>query len=151
MEMKKVETLGWVYYLNPESEPSLLTPYVGKWMYFFDIAGATFADEICQKAVEDNVVAEAKHTENLILSLQGTGVCCFYCNGNDIAAHKKVIAFFLENNMIRRTKSGKLFNISFKFDVQTRAGDYQDDFKAVIRLADFIDLVTGEWLPDIEN
>lgn len=148
MKVKRIEAGGWVFYLNPETEPSLHTPYSGKWMYFFDTAGASFADEICKKAVADGVVAEAKHTDDMMLMFRPSGVCCFYCNGNDIAAHKKIISFFLKNNLVQRTKSGKLYNISFKFDVQTRAGDYQDDFKAAIKLADFVDLTTGEWLPN---
>ena len=48
--------------------------------------------------------------------------------------------------MIRRTKSGKLFNISFKLDDQTRAGAYGDDFKAELKLESLMDLKTGEWL-----
>lgn len=36
-------------------------------------------------------------------------------------------------------------------DAQTRAGDYQDDFRAVVKLVNFVDLVTGECLPDIAN
>ena len=63
-----------------------------------------------------------------------------------MTAHKKVIAFFLENDLVRRTKSGKLYNISFKLDVQTIAGQYQNDFKAAVKLADFVDLTTGKWL-----
>lgn len=148
MSVEKIEARGWVFYVDTEKEPSLHTPYVGKWMYFFDATGSSFADGICKKAVESGVAAEAKRTDDMMLPIQGTGVCCFYCNGNDMAAHKKVIAFFLENDLIRRTKSGKLYNISFKFDAQTRAGDYQDDFKAAIKLADFVDLTTGEWLPN---
>ena len=54
-------------------------------------------------------------------------------------------AFMLENNLIQKTKAGKLFNISFKLDDQTRAGEYGADFKSEIKLADFIDLYTGEW------
>ena len=51
----------------------------------------------------------------------------------------------MENNLIQKTKAGKLFNISFKLDDQTRAGEYGADFKSEIKLADFIDLYTGEW------
>ena len=146
MSVEKIEARGWVFYVDTEKEPSLHTPYVGKWMYFFDAAGSSFADEICKKAVESDVVAEAKRTDDMMLSIQGTGVCCFYCNGNDMEAHKKVIAFFLENDLVRRTKSGRLYNISFKLDAQTLAGQYQEDFKAVIKLADFVDLTTGKWI-----
>lgn len=146
MSVERIEARGWVFYVDTEKEPSLHTPYVGKWMYFFDSDDFDFADEICKKAVANCVVAEAKRTDDMMLLIQKTGVCCFYCNGNDMDAHKKVLAFFLEEELIRRTKSGKLYNISFKLDAQTLAGQYQDDFKAAIKLADFVDLNTGEWL-----
>ena len=48
--------------------------------------------------------------------------------------------------MIRKTKTGKLYNISFKLDNQTRAMEYGDKFKGKITLSDFINLETGEWI-----
>ena len=54
MSVEKIEARGWVFYVDTEKEPSLHTPYVGKWMYFFDAAGSSFADKICKKAVETN-------------------------------------------------------------------------------------------------
>ena len=51
-------------------------------------------------------------------------------------------------NLIRKTKTGKYYNISFKLDRQTEAGEYGDDYKGTIKLSDFIDLTTGEWLAD---
>lgn len=32
----------------------------------------------------------------------------------------------LENGLIRKTKTGKLYNISFKFDTETYAGKYKE-------------------------
>ena len=106
-------------------------------MYFFN--DKTFAASICQKAVKGGVVQEAKHSN------AERGVACFYIEYDDVQAHKRVLQFMLENNLIQKTKAGKLFNISFKLDDQTRAGEYGADFKAEIKLADFIDLYTGEW------
>ena len=54
--------------------------------------------------------------------------------------------FMMDNELILKTKTGRLYNISFKFDDQTRAGEYGADFKGVIKLAQFIDLNTGEWI-----
>ena len=68
-----------------------------------------------------------------------------YIECDDLPAHKRVLQFMLENNLIQKTKAGKLFNISFKLDDQTRAGEYGADFKSEIKLADFVDLYTGEW------
>lgn len=50
--------------------------------------------------------------------------------------------------MIRRTKAGKLYNISFKFDSQTGLKEYGASFSAVIKLSDFVNLTTGEFLSD---
>ena len=67
-------------------------------------------------------------------------------NGDDIENHRRVIRFMMDNELILKTKTGRLYNISFKFDDQTRAGEYGADFKGAIKLAQFIDLNTGEWI-----
>lgn len=77
-----------------------------------------------------------------------TGVICFYCNGYEAEEHKRILRFMLDNGLIQRTKAGKLYNISFKFDNQTRAGEYthNDNFEGKIKLEQFVDLYTGEWI-----
>lgn len=53
----------------------------------------------------------------------------------------------LDNRPIRKTKSGKLYKISFKYDSQTHAGKYKGSgFAGEIKLADFVDLETGEFV-----
>lgn len=134
--MKIVKLGEWVYYLEEEHE-LLSDENAGKWMYFFD--DREFAEYICKKAIEEKVVLEAKH------SADETGVACFYLNSDDVPGHKKIIEFFLTNNLIRQTKTGKLYNISYKLDKQTRNGEYGEDFKAEIKLDQFLDLITREW------
>lgn len=56
------------------------------------------------------------------------------------------INYFIENGLIRRTKAGKLYNISFKLDSQTLDGQYGSDFQSEIKLANFVNLETGEWI-----
>ncbi len=108
----------------------------GKWMYRpYDL---TFARKICSKAVEENIVEQAKHSND-------GGVCCFYLNIDDTAGHKRVIEFFLQNQLIPKTKAGKYRNISFKLDSQTRAGQYGKDFVPKLTLADILDLETGQF------
>lgn len=75
-----------------------------------------------------------------------TGVICFYLNGDDIENHHRIIQFMMDNKLIQKTKTGRWYNISFKFDDQTRAGEYGIGFKGEIKLAQFIDLNTGEWI-----
>lgn len=59
------------------------------------------------------------------------------------------LQFLIENDLIRRTKAGKLFDISFKFDEQTRAREAREyglSFDGKIRLSDYVDLQTGEFI-----
>ena len=127
---------GWVFYLTPQHK-TLEEHKCGKWMYFF--YDRDFLETICKKAIEENIVYECKHTDNV------EGVACFYLNGDDIEGHKRVIQFFLDNDLIRKTKTGKLYNIGFKYDEQTLAGEYGKDFNAEKKLEHFIDLNTGKW------
>ena len=106
-------------------------------MYFFD--GAEKAAKLCKEAVENGIVAEAKHSD------ASSGVCCFYLNGDDMEAHRKTIQFFLDHQLIRKKGDGTLYNISFKYDRQTHAGEYGEEFHPEISLDRFVDLKTGEW------
>lgn len=65
---------------------------------------------------------------------------------DDLEAHRRTLTFMLKNDLIRRTKAGKLYNIGFKLNDQTRAGEYGSMFNAKIKLEDFVDLETGEFL-----
>ncbi len=129
---------GWVFYLKEDNCGSLDKQKCGKWMYFF--SSKEYASEVCQKAIENNIVVQCKHTD------ANEGVACFYIEVDDIKAHKAVINFFIENKLIRKTKTGKLFNIPFKLDNQTRNREYGKNFQGEVKLEKFIDLQTGEWI-----
>ena len=95
------------------------------------------------------VVAEAKYsnTETQIAAGQKNGVCSLYLNDNDKESHKRALRYMLDNGLIRKTKSGKPYNISFKYDSQTYAGTYKGSgFSGEIKLAGFVDLETGEFV-----
>ncbi len=136
--MEIISNMEWVFYVNPASAALFKDDKVGKWMYFY--ADRKIAETVCKKAVEKGIVAESKHSN------ASEGVCCFYLNCDDIETHKKIIKFFIDNNLIRKTKAGKYYNLSFKLDSQTEDGEYGKDFNAEIKLAEFIDLSTGEWI-----
>lgn len=146
MDIQKAENIFWVYYRDPETAKTLDEEKCGKWMYYFN--DIDFADKITAQAVKDGIVAEAKHSSAMSVAARPdkTGVCCFYLNGDDMEGHRKIIRFILDNNLVRKTKSGRYYNISFKFDQQTLAGSYGNLFHGEIRLADFVDLKTGEFL-----
>lgn len=134
--------LGWCWYFTDKAK--LLEAHkCGKWMYFFD--DQAFAMDICEKAIAENVCYECKCTD-MERTGNDSGVICFYLNGDDIEAHHRVIQFMMGNKLIKKTKTGKFYNISFKFDDQTRAGEYGADFEGKIKLEQFIDLYTGEWI-----
>lgn len=99
-----------------------------------------FAAQICREAVERDICFTSKHTDD------DEGVCCFYNNIDDIEEHKKILQYFLDKNLIRRTNSGRFYNISFKLDTQTLANEYGKDFHPLLRLDSFINLNTGEFL-----
>ena len=140
----RVDNPWWSFYIDTELAPKLDEHRCGKWMFFFN--DIEFAEEICRKAALGRVVAECKHSSSETLVKSGSGVACFYLNLDDDKAHRRVIAFMLEHDLVRKTKSGKLYNISFKLDDQTRAGEYGLGFKAQIKLGDFVDLESGEFL-----
>lgn len=119
---------------------------VGKWMYFFKKDELLRADELCRKAIEQNVVSSCKHTHFDVFGELETGVCCFYLHFDDNEGHKKVLKYFIDNNMIPKTKAGKYHNISFKKDEQTLSREYGDAYYSEIKLEQFIDLFTGKWI-----
>ncbi|MVX64394.1 hypothetical protein GKZ28_11900 [Clostridium chromiireducens] len=134
--MEIIQRYGWVYYVGDNNQFD--SNKVGKWMYFFK--DKKFVAEICEDAVKKNIINQSKHSD------EETGVACFYLNCDDIETHKKILSYFIENNLIQRTKSGRLYNISFKLNTQTSAGEYGDEFKSEIKLSKFIDLDTGKWM-----
>lgn len=141
---ERVDNPYWSFYIDTEFESELRRGGCGKWMVFFtDFA---FAESICRKAVLEEAVAKCKHTSAGVLEREGRGVICFYLNSDDVAAHRRVLAFMIGNGLVRKTKSGKLSNIPFKLDSQTMAGEYGSAFEAQIKLEDFVDLETGEFL-----
>ena len=130
--VKKISCGNYTFFLGGGNTLDSLK--CGKWMYF--PRDFTFAEKICRQAVELNIVEQAKHSND-------GGVCCFYLNIDDTAGHKRVIEFFLQNRLIPKTKAGKFHNIPFKLDLQTRTGQYGEDFIPVLELADVLDLETG--------
>jgi len=140
--MEKERAFGWYWFLSGE-EDKLKREKCGKWMHFF--TDQEFAISICEKAIEERACYECKCSD---LALRGisSGVICFYLNGDDIENHKRIIDFMLKYDLVPKTKAGRYYNNSFKFDTQTRAHEYGSDFEGKLKLEEFIDLNTGEWI-----
>lgn len=135
--MKTLNLRGYIFYIS-DNWTNHNTNKIGKWMYFFN--NKDFISKICKKAIEENIVDTCKHTND------NDGVACFYIEYDNLNAHRKVINFFLENNLIPKTKNGRYYDISFKTDEQTLNGEYGNDFKAKMKLHQFIDLKSGKWI-----
>lgn len=93
--MRIIKNPAWVYYLA-DIDPHFDEVKVGKWMYFF--GDRQFVEKICREAIEQNIVEECKHSN------ANDGVSCFYLNDDDIDGHRRVIEFFIKNDLIRKTK-----------------------------------------------
>lgn len=133
---------GWYWFRSNDNLNSIYDEKAGKWMYFFK--DQNHAIEICNKAISENICSECKCSD-LKKRNSKTGTLCFYINADDIEAHKRVIKFMIDNNLIQKTKKGNYSNISFKLNEQTENGEYGKDFEGKIKLNDFIDLKTGNW------
>jgi len=143
------EDKAWIHYWKTRQKIN----NCGKWMIFFNANNYEFVKEICIKAINEKIINSCKHTAFEIDSLiheksekYNSGVICFYLDGTLDTEHKKVLKFLKNNDLIRKTKTGKLYNISFKFDDQTRMGEYGNKFNPIIKLSDFINLETYEFI-----
>lgn len=133
--MKIYEYDDWHHYaIDNLVIDNFVKDITGKWMYFFD--NHDFINAICEEAIQSNVIPLCKH------SADATGVACFYLPLSDYEGHLRVIDFFLKKNLIALTRTGRLYNISFKLDIQTLQNKYGKDFNAFLRLKDFLDLNT---------
>ncbi len=102
--MKIEENIFWVFYIGDTSK--LLKDKVGKWMYFFE--DRNIVEKICKECVEKEIVCEAKHSN------AGDGVACFYMNIDDTESHKRILEYFIKNNMIPKTKKRSILQYFFQ-------------------------------------
>lgn len=146
--MERIEQGCWVFYLQDRKTLNLDKEKSGKWMFFYELKDMDFAEKICFNAVKNGIVNEAKYQFKKRRENEKEGVVCFYLNMDDMETHKKIIFYMMQNNLIRKTKLGKYYNISFKLNTQTQAGEYGNNYKSDVKLSNFINLETGEWLDD---
>lgn len=116
----------------------------GKWMSFFSGDNYQWASSIVDMAVIQGICECAKCSLPTHLNKRGSGVICLYGDATDYAFHKHCTQFMIDHQMIRKTKGGLYYNISFKMDWMTRLGLY--DITGDIKLSDIRDLRTGDWI-----
>lgn len=97
--MITLNSRGFIFYLS-DNRPNHNTEKIGKWMYFFK--NKDFVSKICKKAIEENIVDTCKHSD------ADEGVACFYIEFDNLDENRKVINFFLENNLIPKNKKWKV-------------------------------------------
>ncbi|MCV3743697.1 hypothetical protein OF377_02310 [Ureaplasma sp. ES3154-GEN] len=159
--MKIFNYLNWKVFTDGKQQTQIDNN--GKWMYFFKIGiDDEFVDKICERVIKENIVKNCKRTLYDSNPNQ-RGVVCFFLpydiNGS-LEHHKKLLKFMIENNLIPKTKTKKLYDISFKLDSQTNAKQYTttkiygnnlvtqenvQKFEPVLKLSNFVKLETGEF------
>lgn len=141
----KTVMVGWWRFYTAGNPFAIDIKNCGKWMYFFK-DDDSLPRAICQKAIEEGVCVECKHTDLKRFPELVSGVVCFYCDKSDKAAMQRILVFMCDNGLIQRKKNGEYFNIPFKLDSQTDDKKYGKDFVATVRFKDYMNPVTGELL-----
>ena len=124
---------------------SVIQDFDGFWQIY---APKEFTEELIQylaDAISDGALESCRVDTSYQLD---TTVCLLHCNSKDRNAMKDILKYLMATNKIPKTKAGKLYNISYKFNAQSQAGLTGDKFVALIKLEDFVDLYTGEFLDE---
>lgn len=136
----------WVYYYDEDRVDELDPKRVGKWTVACWPDSWQFVVRATCGAVKEGVVVKAKHTSRDVLEEEGKGVCCFYLNGDDKEAHRRILRYMVDKKLVLRTRAGRFYNISFKYDEQPASGEHGQSSSPAFKLSDFMDLETGEFL-----
>lgn len=149
-ELVSYKVDGWCYYgTNTVQYPAFKeTDNIGKFMTFGKGFIANGLQKLILKAIEQGITPLIKHTDTnareFLLSRDGSWVIVWYSTDKEKDL-KKLAEFLIDHSLVPLTKSGNYYNISFKYDEQTRNGEYGEQFKASISLKDLMDLNTGEF------
>jgi hypothetical protein len=142
---------GWCYYgTNSVQDPAFKdTDKIGKFMTFGKGDLTNEMQELILKAINKGITPLIKHTDLNMRDLNpkskdGSWVIIWYSNDEEKSL-KRLAKFLIDHGLVAKTKSGRYYNLSFKYDEQTRNGDYGEEFKSSISLGDLINLSTGEF------
>lgn len=135
------DLMNWTFVeLNPH-----YSEFDGFWQIY---APNEFTEDLIQYLV-DAITADALESGRVDTSYQREStVCLLHCNSKDRNAMKDILKYLMTTNKIPKTQAGKLYNISYKFNAQSQAGLTGDKFVALIKLEDYVDLHTGEFLDE---
>lgn len=144
--LEKEEDIYWARYrASGRSEPASC----GKWLVSTETEGD--ADRLCMEAAGLECVAETKRTTAMHPwhTDDNDWLCCIYTDAEDEDKIKKALGFLIKNGWVRRKRDGTLWNIAYKTDEQTRAGEYEGAYRESAqrrKLYDYADARTGELL-----
>lgn len=131
-------TKYWNYIFNPNDKR--LNNIYGKFMVFYSWNLNTLKMNKLKELIYDGTICFLKYPSEPKRSC----VLCFYTT-DDIIEMSNLSEFLIENNFVKKTKDGLNYcDISYKKEKQTKTEIYGGDFKAEIKLSDFIDLTTGK-------
>ncbi len=139
--------MGWLWYgANTFTE----SDKVGKFMTF---GKGDISDELqglILKAIKQGVTPLVKHTNPDTITFNprvndDSWVIVWY-SSDDENCLKSLAKFLVDEGLVPKTKTGKLYNIAFKYDDQTLNDEYAEKFKSKISLQDLMNLNTGELL-----
>lgn len=152
-EKANYKTIGWFWYGKdiPEKQPFNDSDNVGKFMTFTPGGISDELQEKIIKAIHEEVTPLIKHSDpNIDKSIfnprANKGDVVVWYSTDNKEDLKRLAKFLIDNDLIQKTKTGKLYNISFKYDSQTVKGEYGEEFVPKITLSDLADLNTGELL-----
>ena len=137
---------GWCWYgTNTFRE----TDNVGKFMTFVQDDISNEMQELILKAIKKGVTPLVKHTDPDKLAFnpyaKDGSLAIIWYSTDEEKALKGLAKFLIDHGLVAKTKSGRYYNISFKYDKQTRNGEYGEQFNSSISLKDLMDLNTGEF------
>ncbi len=136
-----IEKDNWIYYLS-SSYKDLSGDNIGKWKYLFN--NQEFAQKLCESSVSNNICLESKCL-NLTKAKSSTGYVCLYLDSDDSEGHKKILNFMLVNELLPKNKKGIYLEQKFSYD-KPFIDEEKTQVKKEIKLSDFIDLKTGEFI-----
>ncbi|WP_406613827.1 hypothetical protein ACJA23_02860 [Mycoplasma corogypsi] len=149
MKLKISTDLAWKWFIDEETIKTLDTDENGKWLIFAKHENIEYLDDLVLKGFEQESFIAVKRTNEIYDPVYGIDsvVYIFYANYSDYDRHIKILSFLKENNLIRKTKTGKYFNISFKLDEQTLEGEYMwnGGVNSTLKLNMIMDLDTGDF------
>lgn len=141
MAFKKAYSPAWEHYIEAEDKYPFKDDQVGAWKCYFDYDFDELhrIQKICQELIEDGIAAEAKHFNQDAMIQSRKGEVLFFCNADDIEAHKRIIAFMIKHDLLRKDDYDNYRNMAFVYSstVKRKKGSRP------VQLVDFIDLRTG--------